>query len=294
MLRAILASSFAVGLLAAGSAGAAEESYTIKFYKSKKGDKSEYESSGTTKNTVSLTGTAKDIDENTVESKKETYREEILEKKAGDKRATKLTRDYSVSEKTAKGATTKNAYAGKSVLIEKKGDLYGFSIAGKSLTKEEAPKLFESFNKSDDDFQNEDFLPKDPVKVGETWKVSAEMMAKFFKKDDGGWLKTDPTQSSITGKLIKAYKKDGAQFGVLELTITVGMSEITLGKSAVKANAGSKMIMKSTTDTCIDGTVGFEASKLSLVMDLAAEIPSGGKFKMLSTTTGTEKNRAVK
>jgi hypothetical protein len=292
MLRPIIVVGFAFGLLTA-TAGAADETYTLKLYKSKKGDKSENEKSDTGKSTFTLTaGGMKKSDESTDRSK-EVYVEEILEKKPDDRRATKLTRTYSVAEKTEKDKTTKPVYAGKTVLIEKKGDKYEFSIDGKALKEDDAKELFNSFNKKDDEPDDQDFLPTDPVKVGQGWTVPADKSEKLFKALDDK-MKADPKKSKIEGKLLKAYKKDGAQFGVIELTVTMFVTEIDLDGQVVKTSADSKMVLKAMIETCIDGTVEFEDGRLEVSLDISADIPTVGSFALKSTTTGVEKRRAVK
>src|SRR5262249_8893208 len=123
MFRTFLASLFAVGLLSA-PAFAADDTYTIKLYKSKTGDKTEYEKVDTGKTTTTTTANGETKKEEQTEGLKEVFTEEILEKKEGDRRGTKLTRTYAVAEKTENGETKKAVYSGETVQIEKKGDKY--------------------------------------------------------------------------------------------------------------------------------------------------------------------------
>ena len=91
--------------------------------------------------------------------------------KAGDKQATKLTRTYSVSEKTVGDESTKASYVGDTILIEKKDGKFELSVKGKELKKSDAPDLYKQFSeKKENDPTNEDFLPDEPIKVGATWK----------------------------------------------------------------------------------------------------------------------------
>ena len=294
MLRSILASFLAIGLLAGGHAVAADETYAVKLYKSKKGDKSENEKTETGKSTIAINVMGMKMNQDVKNGKKEVYTEETLEKKAGDKKATKLARTYTTAEKTENGETTKHVYAGETVLIEKKGDKYEFSIKGKALQEDEATELFKSFNKKEDEPENEDFLPKDPVKVGESWKVPADKTEKMFKTLGDEKMKFDVKKSTIGGKLLKAYKKDGAQFGTLELTLTILITEIDLGGEFTKTKDGSKMVIQGTIDTCIDGTVEFEDGKMEVSVDLTAELPNNGSISITGTTSSVDKTRAAK
>jgi len=292
MFRVILFAVAAVGLLAASPALA--EDYTLKLYKSKKGDKTEHENTEKTVTTVKLSNAGVDKKDEIPSGKKETFTEEILEKKDGDKKATKLTRTYTVAEKTAKGMTVKESVSGKTVLIEKKGDKYELSVAGKALTESDAPDLFRKFNKKDDGPQNDDLLPTEPVKVGGSWKLPADKTEKLIKSLGEDKMKFDPKKSLIEGKLLKAYKKDGAQFGVLEFTITVSLTDIDLNGQMFKTSADSKLVMKGTIDTCIDGTVEFEDGKMEVALDVVTEIPNAGTLTLSVKTTGVEKARAKK
>jgi hypothetical protein len=295
MLRAILACLLATGLLAFAPVSAADETYTLKLYKSKKGDKTEYEKNESTKTNVLISAGGMDKNEETTSGKKEVFTEEILEKKDSERWPTKLTRTYTVAEVTEKDKTTKTVYAGETVLIEKKGDKYEFSVKGKALKENEAPELFQKFNgKKDDEPRNEDFLPEDPVKVGGSWKIPADKSERMFKTLSGEKMKVDAKKSSIGGKLLKVYKKDGAQFGILELTFTVFVTELDIGGQLTKTSAESKIVLKGTLDTCIDGTVEFEDGKMEMTLDVTAEIPNVGSITVKATTTGTDKSRASK
>ncbi len=293
MLRSILASLVVAGLLAAPVL-AADDAYTLKLYKTKKGDKTENEKTEDGKTNIVINVAGMNMKQDVDNGKKEIYTEEILEKKDGDKKATKLTRTYSAAEKTDKGETTKHAYAGETVLIEKKGDKYEISVKGKALKEDEAPELYKSFNKKEDEPDNEDFLPKDPVKVGESWKLPAATTDKMFKALGDEKMKFDAKKSTVGGKLLKVYKKGDAQFGVLELTLTIFVTEIDLGGNFAKTKDGSKMVIQGTIDTCIDGSVQSEDGKMEVTIDITAELPNAGSFTITGTTKGVDKTRVAK
>lgn len=292
MFRAVLFAVAAVGLLAAAPA-LAQDAYTLKLYEAKKGDKSEHEKTEKTVTTITFKGAGMEKTDEIPTAKKEAYTEEILEKGAGDKRPTKLSRTYTTAEKALKGATTKESYSGQTVLIEKKGEKYELSVGGKALKESDAPDLYKKFNKKDGP-QNKDFLPAEPVKVGAGWKVAADKAEQIFKSFDDDKLKIDPKKSSVEGKLLKAYKKDGAQYGVLELTLTLAVTDIDLNGQSVKTSADSKIVMKGTIDTCIDGTVASEDGKMEVTANIVAEIPTVGTLTLGVKTTTDEKVRAKK
>lgn len=292
MSRIAWAAVVAIGLLA--TAASADDAFTLKLYQSKKGDTFAHEKTTTDKMTILIEAGGQKKEQKVSGGSKDVYTEEVLEKKDGARKATKLTRAYTTAEKTEKGETKERVYAGKTVLIEKKGEKYELSIDGKALTEDEAPDLFKKFNrKKDDEPTDQDLLPTDPIKVGGTWKLDADKSEKYFKALDIG-MKADAKKSKIEGKLLKAYKKDGAQYGVLEVTITIIVTEIELQGQGVATAPDSKMVAKVTVDTCIDGTVDFADAKTEMSADITADIPNVGSITFKGTTTGTEKQRAAK
>lgn len=293
MFRAILGSALVIGLLSAGASSAADETYALKLYKSKKGDKIAHEAteSGTTVVALTIMGTTNK--EEIKSTKKEAYIEEILERKEGAPKPTKLTRKYSAAEKTEKDKTTKFVYAEQTLVIEKKGEKYEFSIKGKPVAEDDIKEVARNFNTKGYNPQTEDFLPSEPVKVGASWTIPAEKSEKMFKSLGDEQMKVDAKKSTITGKLLKAYKKGDVQFGVIEFTFTVVITDIDIGGEFVKTRDGSKMVIKGTVDVCVDGTVEDESAKLEISIDLVAEVPNG-TISLTGKTTGTETSHAVK
>jgi hypothetical protein len=180
--------------------------YTLKVREEQKGDKAQI--TRTESGTTTFTGQGKDGKE-TMSSKFE-YTQEILDMPAGAAKPTKLTRAYKVAEK---GSPPKAlSFAGKTVFIENKGGVYTATVGGKELAGEEADEVLGSFNKPDGPTPAE-MLPKKPVKLNESWTVEEAALKKLATSSQ---LPIDPSKSSITGKLTKAYTKDGKQWGVIE------------------------------------------------------------------------------
>jgi hypothetical protein len=107
-------------------------------------------------------------------------------------------------------------------------------------------------------------------------------------------LTVDAKKSSVAGKLLKTYKKDGAQFGVIELTITIVPKEFETSGQAWKGRAGSQLVAKVTADTCIDGSVPTQDVKMEMSMDVTLNMSMGGTAKGTGAWTWTEKRRAVR
>lgn len=315
MVRSIVAMIVAFGC--SGPTVAADEAYGIKLYKSKTGDKIEIEKRSETKTSSTIGGRlaeAKKLkDEYFIKSSsKETYTEEVLEKKMGARQPTRLTRAFTTCESTAHDMETAPAvYANDKVLIENKAGKYRISVGEKELKAADAPALFGEFDGSDLGFDNADFLPKAPVKIGESWEVPAAIREKVYKslgtgpvkidvavsagdgKGTKGASKIDVEKSKVGGKLLKAYKKDGAQYGHFELTIAMFVTEISMGDLA-KTVEGSKIVYKYTFDSCIDGTDPFEDTTLEISYEIAVMLDGKNTILMCGTTKSTEKTRSAK
>jgi hypothetical protein len=101
---------------------AQDKTYELKLKKEAKGDRVKVASTdvGNMKFKLELMGQEDTKDEK--KTVKLAYTEEIVEKAADAKVATKLKRTYTLAERTKDGETAKLSYHGKAVVIEKKGD----------------------------------------------------------------------------------------------------------------------------------------------------------------------------
>lgn len=234
---------------------AAQEKYTIKMRHGAQGDISARTQESTKKEAVTVTGPDGTVmmEKNQTVVEKFKYTEEILTKVKGE-RPTKVQRTYSEATKKAGEDTDKFKFHGQKVLIEKKGDSYHFSMDdGKELTGEDAGHLVQAFGekKPSDEEMDKLLLPEKPVAEGESWTIDAKKFAALLGGDEKVAQTFNLEKSKAGGKLVKAYKKDGKQFGVLEYTIEMPMSKLE-GKLPCKD--GSKMELKIVVDGCIDGT----------------------------------------
>ncbi|HWG47126.1 MAG TPA: hypothetical protein VN688_30460 [Gemmataceae bacterium] len=292
------------GLLAAAAPIRVEDAYTIKTKRDGKGDVVTKDEQKTETSHFKVEGPDGKLLKN---EKKEqttmmTYKETIVEKEKG-KKATKLRRAYTKAfVKTIEGDKTTETtlpYQGKTILIEKKDGKYHFSIeGGEELTGEDAELLDKSFNKEGDDSDDEEIekalFPKKPVRVGESWKLDAVSLWKSFEKGTRSPFPLDKAKASGTGKLRKAYKKNGAQFGVLDFSVTMPIKgQFPLGKNDTAAiQDGSKMKVHIEVDTCIDGTLSDGAGDITTDIAFTAVFkgPGGKDYKMMVSGTHKEKS----
>jgi hypothetical protein len=187
------------------------------------------------------------------------YTEEVVERPAGAKRATKLKRTYETAEMTKDGEKVDLGLVGKTVLIEKKGDGYDITVDGKEVSGQAGDILKKEFAK-EKQINDEDLLPKEPVKVGGTWKIDLGPLAKDAEDE----LAIDVEKSSATGKLTKVYEKGGHRFGVVEITLDLAVTKAGNGAQAIKLEDDSKMHVTAVLDTCIDGSKADVTGKMTM------------------------------
>jgi hypothetical protein len=286
-----------VGLLWSPAGVRADETYTIKFKTDAKGAQTLQESRETEQSHLKVL----DANGKAVEDKEEEkitvlkYRQSVLELPDAKKRPTRLRRQYDKAQLTTDGNAQTLAYEGKTVLIEKKDGKYRFQIeGGDELTGKDAEVLDEEFNKAKDDrseLEQALFLfPKKAVRVNETWKIDPEGL-KALSKREGAEMPLDLDKAGGTGRLVRAYRKDGRQFGVLEFRIEMPLKG-TIGKEKLEVATGTKMTVQIKLDACIDGQVGDGTADRVAKMDLTGTVkgPDGNDYKVVLNGNSVKKS----
>jgi hypothetical protein len=219
-------------------------SYTIKFRDKQAGDKYEVIDSGTqSTNTTWSLPVGKQTKSEGMDFRSE-FTETVLETTPGVPEPTKLTRVYKAADWTIEKKTLPAPFVGKTVTIEKKGDAYTFKADGKDLSGVQAQQLAEEFGKTRK-IRLADLLPKTPVKLNEVWSpdpAALKDLASAIK------LPVNADRSKMTGKLTRAYTKDGRQFGVIEVRTVLSIE----GKGS--SGPTGTFTVETTYDTPIDGS----------------------------------------
>lgn len=265
------------GLLAASALG--QDAVTIQAPKLKTGDRVRTAKTEKTNSTVSFAAGGQSVKKDDTTTKTIVYVDEVVT--AGDKggRPVKLKRTYEKFE-VSKGMGGKDEPApplNTPITIEKKGEKYEFT-AEKPLDKAFSAKLSAEFDKAP---KAEVFLPDKPVKPGDTWKLDGKKLGALVGGGEGLGV-IDPDKSEMTGKLVKAYQKDGKQYGVIEFTGNVAIKGLG-EKAPVTVKAGSGMNIKMTMDGCIDGSTPAGEMKGTMKLKLDAE---GGGTSVNVTADG--------
>ncbi len=269
-------------LLAAAPLAPAQEKYTIKLRVTDEDEpelveRTETESGGPS--IIDMQGKATPL--KTVDTKiRYVYRETLLDRPSLARPPVKLKRHYTTAETTTDGKTTTLPLQGKTVLIEKKGARYHFQVeGGGELAGPAAAPLDQEFNKKQLTDMVRVLVPARAVAVGDTWKIDAGLLTAAMKAVPGDFA-IDPTGVTITGKLLKAYRQDGKQFGVLRLEIVVPLKSIPYGKETVPLEKGAKMVLSSELDGCIDGSSTAAAVTNRIAANVSGPIPNLALHRM--------------
>jgi hypothetical protein len=215
-----------------------------------------------------------------------TYKETIL-KCEPKKSPTLIERKYEKAQLTTDDKKTDLPYQGKTVVIEKKDGKFRFTVDGKELPEADAAVLAKEFAKQSDDQTEIEkaILPKNPVKLNDSWKVDMAPLVKDAAK--GGDMELDAARCKGTGTLLKAYKKDNKQYGEMKVVLTLGIKSLGKGEEKITAKDGAVATMELHLDACIDGSVNNGISKM--VMDMDVKGSAGGvQLSIVLQTKGEE------
>ncbi len=272
----------------------AQEKFEIKTRKDVKGDVTKVTESIVDKGAmkISVMGQTMPKDEDTTLTS--TYTEKLVEKVAG-KKASTMERVYSKAEMTKDGNKITPSFVGKTVVIERNGKEFKFSVGGNELAGDEAAFLKEQFkndkNDSEDKFE-EIMFPKKALGVKETWKPDVATLVKELTRDSDSSLDIDAAKATAEGTFLKAYKKDGKQFGELEIVMTLPLKALGDKEQKVTLEDGSIIKLVFKFDGCIDGST--DAGKLEMSMDMkfvgSLKTPDGVEVKL----EGTNNRKAIK
>jgi hypothetical protein len=244
-LRTLLTAAFVLTL---ATTGARAQSYTLKIKEFPAPGKSiTVTSTGKTNSSfkIALGGMVLKEDKKT-EIEESEYVEKVLAAGSGP-RPQKYSRAYTKATRGEAGTPVKLFQHGKTILFESQGDKYQATVDGDMPKDEEGKKALESLARSASKASFEAMLPKEAVPVGGTWTVPGKLVLDNLPE----FKDTDPAAIKAQGKLLKAYKKDGQQWGTVELIIDLPLKN--LGEGPV-LNKAIPMQLKATIDAAIDGS----------------------------------------
>lgn len=268
-VRRFSAAVLGIGFLAVAAPG--QEAVTIKLKKDEAGDRTRQviEEESTTATAAEKNGQK----QNKVEkrSTKYVFTEDVLEKPAGAKKPTKLSRAYETAEVTTDGAKRPLSFQGKTVVIEKKGTAFTYTANGLPIIGDDANIFASEFGKGDGP-DDEDLLPGKPIAAGGTWTPNLEKLVPLMAKEMP--FELAKTGNMASGKLFKSYKKDGQIYGDFELNFTLKPTAVKAGDNSIKLKPGCTLALSMRLDACIDGTAHAGTMTNSMTAILDCDLPN--------------------
>jgi hypothetical protein len=261
--RILLTALLALPLVAGAARG---QSYTVKTKDFPATGKSTTVTDvATTRSSVTIaTGGNVLKEEKKGEVEEKQFTETVVE--AGDKKPNKYTQSFTKAFKGKEGEPAKQSYAGKTIVFERKGDVYEVTAEGGGV---DAKDLDEFAKKANQPKIGQAMYPKSAVKVGESWTIGKEALLLLGASLDDG---LDLTKMKAQGKLLKAYQKAGQQWGTIEVTITAPVQK--LGPLALETPIDFQV--KATLDTAIDGSSTAGQMKASISFKGRSEFTQNG------------------
>jgi hypothetical protein len=264
-------------LVALSPLAAAAQEYAIKVKRPGLGDKTRGQVTGDFKVEFKVLDNNGNVlmEAEETKSTKFNFQEVGLERAASGEDLVRVQRRYDDAERRVKGERHTLPYQGKTLLIEKKDGTFQFRIeGGETLEGKDIEELHEEFNKGGiGKLTTEHFLPRKTVKVGDTWKYDVAPLAKAFSGD--GKIDIDEAKSTGSGKLLKAYTKNGKQFGVIALTLEFPVTHMNHDGNKVPTKEG-KITLRLTQDACIDGTLDESHLQGSITGNVRADVNANG------------------
>ena len=274
----------------------AQDTYTIKVKVGGKGVTTlvTKEESDENRSVITLAD-GKVIKQTDAKKKLTNYRQEILEQEVGQW-PTKVRRVYEkalVTKPDGKTIVKERPFHGKALLIATNDGKPTFQIeGGAELAGKDVPDLVKEFSKKGDPAKEWQLLvPAKPVAVGESWKLDKKGIKKLLgAEDEDKIFIADFDKATATGKLVKAYKKDGRQFGIVQYEVMVPLAKV----GELEFKAGAKVTAKLTADVCIDGSADTGVMRGTFQMKGEAAGPMGILVQMDVSGSATESTQELK
>ncbi len=211
------------------------------------------------------------------ELKEESYTDVVLED--GGPHPKKFKRIYTTAKTTRGGKEDTTAYHGRTVIFELENTKY--KVTAEKGVELGAAEVMQLEKQANDKLlvPMEKLLPRKEVAVGDTWKVDPAVIAKIF----GEGTKVDVSKSTAQGKLTKAYKKDGHQFGVIQYTFKLAMVDL----GGLKLPNPIMLTLNMTLDTAIDGSSTAGTLTANGSMQGKGTIEQGGQTVMIDLNIHT-------
>jgi hypothetical protein len=257
----------------------AQDAVTIKLRKEQKGDKVAVARTRVGTTTVTAGKTK--------QTRKEEYRYEytdkVIDMSADAAKPTRVDRSYEIARKTdpVTGDLKTLSFSGKTVEIQVsplEGVGYIFIVGGNAIQPPEVDDLLNEFQGGPKPGERrpkpeiDALMPKKAVKPGEEWAGDLSAIMGLMGNPQ---FTLDKKKSKVTGKLAKAYTKDGRRWGVIELKIVMGLLPGPQGPEV-----SGTVTTNVTVDAVIDGSSRERTVKMKGQGTLTLEGRKGGGVRV--------------
>ena len=96
-------------------------------------------------------------------------------------------------------------------------------------------------------------MPVKAVAIDEVWKIQMPAFLKAFEKETKTGVIADKATGS--GKLVKAYKKDGRQYGDIVVTLDLPVKTLKIEQGDIGCQPGTTFTVEMKATACIDGSI---------------------------------------
>ncbi len=271
-------------LIALGAMPAqSEEAVTFKSYLPKVGDQLRVSRTESDKQTISQELAGRKHEKTVLRVRVIGYTDEVLA--VDDTSPSRQRRVYAKYEITHDGKVEKLPVAGKSVLIERKGEGYEFRVErGEVIPPEVRSALGREWNRPGVSATDPELLPSKALKPGETWKLD---LKKLFRDAPEG-TNFDVPGATGSGKLVKLYQARGATQAVLDYSVSLP-AKVALSDVIPGLTEGSKITIAINCDVCVDGTAPNTNSTTRIISRIEAQTAETGTTKSVNEQVNTLK-----
>ncbi len=267
-----------------------QEAYSIKLRPGGDGETTRYDDTLTTEMTTrQVDATGLEVGKRSDHSVRQAvYEETVLERDPASGQVNRLRRRCDRATIEVNKKASELPFHGKTFTVERGPEGCRVRFEGVSPPEEFVHELQEGFRQKKDVNLLDGMLPGRAVKVGETWTFDPRPLLQAWPKP--AQVRFDEVKLTATGKLTRAYPRDGRVFGVLEFAVEVPVSGVDFDARGAALEPGARLAVSLTVDACIDG--GSSTFALKMEDDLRVRVrlpaPSGQRI------TGTLSERHVR
>jgi hypothetical protein len=265
----------------------AQDTYTLKCKKAAAGTVSQANYTDINADQIKISANGKVVEDKVSRTNTTwTFEEVVLERPNLSKKATLLKRTYTKALVTEDDKMRMMPYHEKTVFIEKKDGKYQFRVdGGGALALPDAMYLDQEFNRNPEDELDWDnvMLPRQAVKIGDSWKIDMAGVVQGLEKT--GQMKLDAARATGTGKLLGISTRNNNQFGELEFKLEMPILSMKSKNGDIALKAGAQLVVEMRTLMCVDGGLRYNVGNMTVRITGSATLPDNPNVTLDFTIT---------